>query len=219
MEMSFKKYRAIDLIIFAVILTVCETICVLASAKWFPNELFSVSITCTIVALSMMRWGWLSVIHSILGGAVYVFVIFLCQVATITKMAYVVYCVGNTFSLFALIGFKIFSKQKIRSSWLFTVFFVVCVYLLMHFGHAIVSVCFGKPFKELINFVTFDCISLLFAIIAVLISRRLDGVFEDQKAYLFRISRAKEEKVDNYNGREYVPKQKEQNNSQNEIDS
>lgn len=48
------------------------------------------------------------------------------------------------------------------------------------------SLFFGLTFDSMLAFFTTDCLSLVFAVVVVLISRRIDGLFEDQRAYLIR---------------------------------
>mgnify|MGYP007105065393 FL=1 len=48
------------------------------------------------------------------------------------------------------------------------------------------ALVFGASLDSLVMFLTTDSLSLLFAVVIVLIAGRLDGLFEDQRAYLIR---------------------------------
>ncbi|MBD5103685.1 MAG: hypothetical protein HDT47_02345 [Ruminococcaceae bacterium] len=187
-KMTFNQYRAMDLVILAVVTAVFETITTLAATKWFPDQLYTLSPTITMVCIVMMRWGGFAAIHAFVGGAAF------CMASGATEQQMILYCVGNCFSLLALILFKFIGKAKIKDKFYFTVLFTVCAYIGAQLGRWLVSLLFGGPLDSVIVFLTTDSLSLLFAIVVVLISRRADGLFEDQKSYLIRIDKERRKK-------------------------
>ena len=78
-------------------------------------------------------------------------------------------------------------RERVRQSALLSIGYVLTVYLLAQLGRWIVSLFFGADLRMLVQFITTDSLSALFAVIAVLIVRNIDGVFEDQKTYLLRL--------------------------------
>ena len=54
---------------FALMLTVAETIAVTAARRWFPNEPYTVSVTPAITTIVMMRWGPWAGLHAVLGAS------------------------------------------------------------------------------------------------------------------------------------------------------
>ena len=68
---TVKQYRALDLAMFALMLTVAETLAVTAARRWFPNEPYTVSVTPAITAIVMMRWGPWAAVPAVLGGALF----------------------------------------------------------------------------------------------------------------------------------------------------
>ncbi len=180
MNLSFKQYKAVDLAIWAVILGVFEALATLAAKKWFPFQLYSLSPTITVLCIVMMRWGGFAAIHAVVGGAVF------CIAGGADVSQFFIYCVGNCFSMLALLLFKALGKEKIRSKALFTVMFTAAVFSLAQIGRWLVSLFFGSSLGSVIDFFVTDPISLLFALVVVLISRNADGLFEDQKSYLIR---------------------------------
>lgn len=182
MKRSFEQYRAIDLTIMGVILAVCEFLTTNAAAKWFPGELYALSPTIAVVCIVMMRWGGFAAIHAVLGGLVYSLTLGGDWKQIIT------YCAGNCFMLIALTWFKVLGKEKVRSKYYWTLLFTLNAFLGAQIGRFAVSVAMGGSFSfgAFGTFLANDVITMLFSIVVVLISRRADGLFEDQKNYLIR---------------------------------
>lgn len=179
-NISFKQYRAIDLGIMAVILFVVETLTAKAANSWFPMEFYMLSPSIAIICIVMMRWGGFAVIHAVVGGAAF------CLALGATWEQFVIYCIGNCFALVPLILIKALGKQKIKDSVVLSIIFTVLAFVGTELGRGLVSLIFGMTIDSMLAFFTTDSLSLVFAVVVVLISRRVDGLFEDQKAYLIR---------------------------------
>lgn len=205
MKRSFEQYRAIDLTILGVILALCEFLATNGAAKWFPNELYALSPTVAVVCIVMMRWNGFAAIHAVIGGLVY------CLTLGGDWRQIVTYCVGNCFMLIALAWFKLFSKggkglrdgkEKVRSKYYLTLLFTISAFLGAQIGRFAMSVALGGPFSigAFTAFLINDVITLLFSVVVVLISRKPDGLFEDQKSYLIRTEeeRKREEAQKNF---------------------
>lgn len=187
MNLSFNQYRAIDLTIMAVLLALSEAVVTIAAAKWFPYEFFSVSTTLAIVCIVMMRWDGYAVIHAALGGCVF------CLVMGGSPQQFAVYCAGNCGALAALLMFKAAGKKKIAEKFWLSALFVFAAFLGLELGRWGVSLILGNvgnggALALLVGFLTTDAVTLLFTVLAVLISRKMDGLFEDQRAYLLRVA-------------------------------
>lgn len=179
-NISFGQYRAIDLGILAVILFAAETLTAKAANVWFPGELYALSPSVAVICIVMMRWGGFAVIHALTGGAAF------CIASGASAKQFAVYCAGNCLALAALFMFKALGKARVKDSALLTVAFTAAAFTGAQLGRYLVSLCFGEPASSLARFFTTDILSLLFAVVVVLISRRIDGLFEDQRAYLIR---------------------------------
>lgn len=189
MNLSIKQYRAIDLTILGIILFVSETLTATAASRWFPGQLYALSPTLTVVCIVMMRWNGYAAIHALLGGIVY------CFASGAQEKQIIVYCIGNCFALAALTLFKAMGKEKIRSKFYFTLLFVLAAFFGAELGRWLISLAFGEPLNSIVTFLLSDLITLLFTVVVVLIARRVDGLFEDQRSYLIRTEeeRRKEE--------------------------
>ena len=186
-HLTFKQYRSIDLAIFAAILALTEFLIVKAAKSWFPDQLYTVSVTAAVTAIVMMRWGPFAGIHAALGGLVY------CWASGGSAQQFVIYILGNGLSLAALLLFKAFGKEKIRKSFLLTILFALCVVVAMQVGRGLVALIFGSGIEVIWKFMTTDALSDLFTMLVVWVASRLDGIFEDQKHYLLRQQKEREE--------------------------
>lgn len=179
-NISFKQYRIIDLAIWAFILTVFESLTVLAATRWFPGELYMLSQVVAVLCIVMMRWGGYAAVHAVIGGAVF------CLISGGNGPQFAVYCIGNCFVLLALFLFKALGKEKVRAGVLWTILFVILAFCGAQVGRWLVSLLLGGSPASIISFFMTDSLSLPYAVVVVLIARRMDGVYEDQKNYLIR---------------------------------
>lgn len=179
-ERTLEQYRAIDLAIMAVLLVAFETITATAATKWFSSQVYMLSPTITIICIVMMRWGGYAAIHAVAGGAAF------CVASGASMQQFIIYCIGNCAALAAMLLFKTLGKEQVRSKTFLTLVFIVATYFGAQLGRWFVGLLFGGAVDSLIVFLTTDSLSLLFAIVLVLIAKRTDGLFEDQKAYLIR---------------------------------
>ena len=191
MNLTFEKYRAIDIAIFTALVIVFESICVLAFKSWFKGELYTVSIVLAVFAITMMRWGGLSIIHLVIGSLTTVIVNRLTGGIPNFGETLAVYGIGNLFG-FAILAFvKAVGKEKIASSPFISLLYVCAIYVLMQVGKFVVALVFENGKVSILPYLLGEVISLIFAIVVVLLVRRLDGVFEDQKTYLLRLEKQK----------------------------
>lgn len=190
MNLSFKQYRTIDITIMAILLAISEAIATTAAAKWFPNQLFSVSTTLAVVCIVMMRWSGYAAVHAVVGACVY------CLILGAPTPQFAIYCVGNCGMIIALVLFKIFGKEKVAKKPFLSVLFVLAAYCGAELGRWAMSLIIpiesqeatvSSPGASLLAFITGDFVSLLFSLLAVLIARKMDGLFEDQHSYLLRV--------------------------------
>lgn len=186
-HMTLKQYKRLDLFLFAVMLIISESVIVNAAIRWYPDQLYTVSVCAAIVSIVLMRWGWPAAIHAVLGGLVY------CFWAGGSPKQFLIYGVGNLLSLLSLLLIRWLGKERIRENVLLTLFFALCTQLFMQLGRACISIVMGASFDAAFRFITTDALSGLFTMVIVWIASRLDGVFEDQISYLLRVQKENEE--------------------------
>lgn len=179
-QISLRQYRAVDLAMLSAILFAAETITAKAAGEWFPDELYTLSPTVAVVCIVMMRWGGYAVFPAIAGGAAY------CLALGASFHHYAVYCVGNCFALIALLLFRVFGKENVRKKPVNTLIFTAAAYTGVCLGRGLCTVIGGGGFGAFVSFLTADSLSLVFSAVVVLLARNIDGLFEDQRAYLIR---------------------------------
>lgn len=190
-QITFSQYRTIDLVIWSVLLVLFETITTFATAKWFAAQPVAISISLALICIVMMRWNGYAAITAVLGGVVY------CIASGATPEQYIIYCVGNLAALVALLFFRFFDKEQLRTKVSRLMLFVLAAYVGMALGRGVITLFFGGELMTIVVYLTTDIISLLFAEIILILLRKSDGMIEDQKAYLFRLEREKQEKQEN----------------------
>ena len=90
--------------------------------------------------------------------------------------------------------FRTVGKAGVRDKTSLSVIFALLTALLMQTGRGIVSVILGYDAGGIIGFISTDILSTAFSVLIVLITRKLDGVFEDQISYLIRVNNEEKEK-------------------------
>lgn len=173
--------------VWTVLLVVFETVVVKAGKVWFSSQPWSLSLVPALVAVVYMRWGVYGVLYSAIGGLAH------CYAGGAEGVHYVIYMAGNLFSALALLFLKKMGKEKVRSGVFLSLLFGTLVFLLMEIGRGSVSLLLGSGLGVYVDFLTKDILSWVFAVVIIWITRRLDGVFEDQVDYLIRL-KAQEEK-------------------------
>ncbi|MGN0814467.1 MAG: hypothetical protein ACI4MH_04460 [Candidatus Coproplasma sp.] len=190
---SFSQYRTNDLFAFAVILALAELLA-FAALNWFPQAAtFTFSLLVPITLIIMMRWGWVSVLYAVAGGALY------CLLHSASWEYYLAYCVGNALIGLVLIYFKLVGKQRIASKWYLSALAVILGWGLIVLGRSALLMTTGMSFltslSAVAGFSDGGLLSLAMGIIVILVIRRLDGLFEDQKQYLIRIGKMRENEM------------------------
>jgi hypothetical protein len=150
------------------------------ATMWF-GEVYCISLFMMLSLIVMMRWGLWSAFTIIAGAVTF------CLAIEASWKNYIIYVVGNLFILFDLFWFLL-GKGRLREGYM-TVSFVLSGYVLVEIGRSVVAVFFRWPFlPTLIGFLGTDLLSALLAVLIILISRKQNGLFEDQLSYLKRIN-------------------------------
>lgn len=193
---SVKQYRATDLVIFAVILIVSELLGYFATVWFAGSAFFTLSLTIPITCLVLARWGWWGVFYPVISGITY------CLVGKLGVNYYFTYCIGGTFIMLMLLPAKLIGVEKIRKKWYFTALFAVGAWVCVYLGRSVLwAVCFAvNPVADATAYSGFtgfalDLMSLFAAVIVLLIMRKFDGMFEDQKVYLKRVDKERRDRM------------------------
>ena len=182
-QLSIRQYRRIDLLLFSVILCLCESVIILAGTRWFPGEPYVMSVTGAVCAVVMFRWGSWAGIYAVLGA------VLRCALYRWPLRQYAVWGIGNLLCMIALIPMKKFGWRKIRDNTLYCMGFGLLVILLMQTGRALLTLIFTGNAAACLMHYTTDVIPTLFTVVLMWIARRVDGLLEEQRHYVTRIGR------------------------------
>ncbi len=171
---------------FTALFTISEYIVTLAANKWFPAQPYVFSLSVLFISLVLMRWGMFAIIPAIAGAIAF------CIASGAEAQHFFIYIAGSVFAVFSYLYLKLMGKENVRKDAIRSAILVILVYLLMQTGRWIASLITGGGVGTIVLFLTRDSLSLLFALIAITILRKTDGLFEDQKAYLLRIEEEKD---------------------------
>lgn len=193
-SISISQYRLTDLFLFAVILAVFDILAHFAPL-WFPGAaLFTFTLTVPITLLVMIRWGWPCALFAAGDG-----ILLSALNNPAVWQSYLSFAVGNAFICFLLIAVKFTGKEKITGKWYFSALFTLAAWVLMNLGITLVQTACGNNFVTALatNFGlgANGLMSLALALIVILVMRRLDGMFEDQKHYLLRLDKERKERM------------------------
>lgn len=180
-HLTVEQYRSLDLFFLAAITFISELLITLAASRWYPDQLYTVSATAAITAIVIMRWKGYAAIQALVGALA------TCIVLGAAPGQWLIYCLGNLFSLGALVFLKVVGEKKIRGNVAWTLFFGAFTLLMMQTGRALMALLLGGTIRESIAFYVTDSLSYVFTAVILWIAGRLDGIFEDQREYLVRL--------------------------------
>lgn len=183
-----------DLITWCVLTAVFEAVAALATNWWFAAQPMAISVTLTFTCIVMMRWNAYALLPCFVGSLSYCITCGL--VAKQTESHYVIYCIGSLACVLAVFLLKRLGKESTRKSFVKRTAFVISAYVLTALGRWICSLPFELTLSTLTLYLTTDILSLLLAVLALSFAANADGVIEDQKAYLLRLDREKQENGD-----------------------
>ena len=143
-----------------------------------------------MLVIVMMRWDRYCLIHAV----VYAFLFVSFHRGSLTQ--YLVYLIGNLGFMITLIYMRKVTKEKIAASFFGSLAYLLLGFLLMEVFRGLASMLIaGSDVRVIMEFILTDMLSLVFAILVIIVVRRVDGLFVDQKKYLLELN-SQEEKID-----------------------
>ena len=189
MNLTFKQYRTLDLTIFTVLYAVIETFIVIGSNKWFSHQFYTLSLSVTVVAIVMVRWGVYALIPALVGAVCYL----LANLGVGNQVNYqtaIIYLGSSLSMLLGLFYIKLVKKERLADRKSLACYgLAIVLYLLTIVFRTLISMCFGYGFSIIVNYNFAECLTLLFALVAIFIARRQEGLFIDQKTYLLELEK------------------------------
>ena len=198
---SFGRYRATDLLLFAIILTAFDLISFFAFNEWFATDssryIFSIAIPVALIV--MVRWNWYGMFYAVFDGLLYCILMLATgrMEGLDTLQIFLVYGIGNAFVGLAYLMVKFMGCRRIAAKWYFTALYMVCGWVAVYLGRSAISICFGVSASgAFLSFLSAtDLLSLGIGIVSLLVMRKLDGMMERQKDYLLRLDKERRDKL------------------------
>lgn len=185
-QITFRQYRAMDLGMFTALLCVCEALITLGATRWFPAEPWTLSLTPAVTAIVMVRWGWFAAIPAAAGTLVF------CVASGASPLQYLIYILGSMVPLVWCLWLRKAGWKRLKEQVLLALFYGASAAVLMQLGRGALALLTGHAPAACLAFVTTDALSTLFAALLTWITRRLDGMLEEQKHYLRRVAEEQE---------------------------
>ena len=185
-QITFRQYRAMDLGIFTALLCVCETLITLGATRWFPAEPWTLSLTPAVTAIVMVRWGGFAAIPAAAGTLVF------CAASGAEPLQYLIYILGSMVPLVWCLRLQKDGWKRLKDQVLLALFYGASTAVLMQLGRGALALAMGYAPAACLAFFTTDALSTLFAALLTWITRRLDGMLEEQKHYLTRVAEEQE---------------------------
>lgn len=180
-RLRFEQYRGIDLFFFTVMTFFGELLITLAASRWYPDQLYTVSVTAALTAICLVRWKGFAFLPALAGAFA------LCIAMGAAPKQYLIYCIGNLFGMAALAFLKLVTEKKVRGNVIWTMGFGAFTLLMMQTGRAATALILGGTLRDGVMFYATDALSYVFTAVILWIARRLDGIMEDQREYLVRL--------------------------------
>ena len=190
---SFRQYKYTDLFFFALVLGISELLIFCSFRFWFSdaNDKYYINFMLPIALTVIMRWGWVGGVYAVADGVV------LCAIQGGSWQSYISYIIGTACIASVLLLTKFVGKEKIRGKWYLTLAYILAGWVSVNLGIACAGAAFGDNFLRLLglNFGlgVYGALSLAAAVAVIMLLRRLEGMFEDQKHYLIRKDKERKE--------------------------
>lgn len=186
-RISYGQYKTADILLFLLIMCVCEAINVFAIRSWFPGMMFTVSVMLLVTLIVLVRWNWFGLLFPVADGLIY------CWMNGAAAWQFGVYAIGNAFVALVWLFFLAVPKEKVTAHWWLTCIYAAIAFVLLLLGRSVVAACFGESFVNTLKATAVgEALNLAFAIIGLLVVRRFDGMFCDQKQYLLKVAKERD---------------------------
>lgn len=192
-NITFRQYRAMDLFFFTAVLCLSEVLITLGATKWFQAEAYTLSFSCAVMAIVMVRWGAWAAVPVGIGHVAFCLVYGLSE--AVSWQQFFIYVVGSQAGLLMLLFLKKVNWQKLQQDVLLALVYGLLTALCMQLGRMGMALVLGSSLQSGIGFITTDVLSTFICVLLVWIARRLDGMLEEQKHYLIRVQEEKEREM------------------------
>ena len=188
--MSLRKFKAIDIMIFAIIAIVFEVLNFYATTKLDDFGLIFMSYSIVISLICIYRWGLIGSVVAVAGGLA------ACVISGATEVSqYVAYTVGNLSILLPALFFQnklgrqvLKEKKLILLAYLLVTFIVVYSFRCLIISLFDINNFLSTFINSIRNVIVIECMSVVISfLILIVASRKYSELFVDMKEYVYRV--------------------------------
>lgn len=177
---------------FTVIAIIAELVCYYAQG-WFSDAAFyTLNLMVPIITIVLVRWGWWGLLLTVAESLLY------CVIRGSVWQGYIIYMVGNAAIAIELLIIWLL-KERLNKRWYWAFILVLAGWVAVNFIRAcLYAICYGNFLSAMATmFGVSDggLLALAMGEIIILICRKFDGLFENQKRYLIRLDKERKEEV------------------------
>lgn len=181
---------------FTVIAAIAELVCYF-SQGWFSDAAFyTLNLMLPVVTLVIVRWGWRGVVLAAAEGALY------CAIRQGGWQSYIIYIIGNSAVAAELLVIRLVGYERLKKRWYWAFLVVLTGWTAVNFTRSCLFAALYGDFPAALGtmFGNSDggLLALTMGELIILICRRLDGLFENQKRYLLRLDKEAKENARRY---------------------
>ena len=185
--MSFKQYRSIDILILFILYGICE-FGIIKIGTSMIDQPYIISLMLPILLIVIIRWD-VYALYQAIGSALFFVII---QHGDIKQV--VVYLLGNIGVWMLALAVKKIGKENVTKTAFNSMVYVIAGAILMEaFRYVGMLMMYQSKIGALVRLFATDALSIVFGIIVILIVRRIEGLFVDQKTYLIRLQEERDE--------------------------
>lgn len=178
---------------FALIAAIAEIVCYFAQF-WFSDAAFyTLNLMLPVITLVNVRWGWWGVIIAVFEGVLY------CAIRGNAWQLYIIIIISNLAIVSQLLYIKLVGEDRLKKHWYWAFLLVLLGWVSVNLVRTCLFAAFYGDFLSALGtmFGFSDCglLALVMGEIIILICRKLDGLVENQKSYLLRLKREREEQA------------------------
>lgn len=177
---------------FTVIAAIAELVCFYAQG-WFPDAAyFTLNLMLPVITLVLVRWGWRGIIVAVLESLLY------CVIRGSVWQGYIIYMVGNLAITVELLIIWLL-KDRLNKHWYWAFLLVLAGWTAVNLARAcLYAICYGNFLSAMATMFGISdggLLALGIGELVILVCRKLDGLFENQKRYLLRLDKERKEEI------------------------
>ena len=184
--MSFRTYRALDLLLLAVIACVCDAATVFTFNAF--SQFYAISVAAVVGYLAIVRWNAYGLFVAPAGGAAALGMRLLLH-KPVTTTQWLAYTLGFLGLAVCLLFFSKASKKDVLSNRYKVIGVFALGYLAVDVLRVLFQIGTANFLTAVIVYIAWDLINVLFGALVLLLASKQPNLVVDMKSYLLNLSK------------------------------